>query len=417
MVHKRLYSFLTASNILYDGQYGFRPKRSTIDAMTEFTADVLPLLDKKEHCLAVYLDLSKAFDTINHNILLNKLRRYGVRGIALDWFKSYLKNRRQYVSYCGIHSRVMDIEYGVPQGSVLGPLLFILYTNDIPRCLHHCKTILFADDTTIYLTGAEVQTLYHQVNYDLDILDDWFKANQLSVNPSKTKYILFSRRDTASEHDLDLLIDDEKLERVHCTKFLGLFIDEHFIWDHHIEHCKKKVSRGVYAINMSKHLLSQRHLKTLYYSLIHPYLFYGIRLWGNTYQKHVKKLESVQKRAVRAIMGAKYNDPSTPLFKILNILKLKDLYELQTMHFVYDFVNLFLPRPLLNVYTYHGNIHRHNTRHSTDPKPPKVNSEIMRKSCMYTGPTLWLSLDNNIKSSRSKSIFKKRVKQRYLNVY
>ena len=116
-------------------------------------------------------------------------------------------------------------------------------------------------------------------------------------------------------------------------------------------------------------------------------------------------------------MGAKYNDPSTPLFKTLNILKLKYLYELQTMHFVYDFVNLFLPRSLLNVYTYHGNIHRHNTRHSTDPKPPKVNSEIMGKSIMYTGSTLWLSLDNNIKSSRSKSIFKKRVKKTYLNVY
>ena len=174
---KRLYSFLTASNIIYDRQYGFRPKRSTIYATTEFTADVL--LDKKEHCLVVYLDLSKAFDTINHNILLDTLRCYGVRCIALDWFKSYLKNRRQYVSYCGMHSRVMDIEYGVPQGSVLGSLLFILYTNDIPRCLYHCKTILFVDDTTIYLTGAEVQTLYHQVNYDLDILDDWFKANCL----------------------------------------------------------------------------------------------------------------------------------------------------------------------------------------------------------------------------------------------
>ena len=127
---------------------------------------------------------------------------------------------------------------------------------------------------------------------------------------------------------------------------------------------------------MSKHLLSQRHLKTLYYSLIHPYLLYGIRLWGNTYEKHVKQLESVQKRAVRAIMGAKYNDPSTPLFKILNILKLKDLYELQTMHFVYDFINFVLPRPLLNVYTYHGNIHRHNTRHSTDPKPPNMLNNI-----------------------------------------
>ena len=137
VVHKILYSFLTSSSIRYDRQYGLRPKRSTIDAITEFTADVL--LDKKDHCLAEYLYLSKAFDTINHNILLNKLRCYGVRGISLDWFKSYLKNRRQYVSYSGIYSRVMDIEYGVPQGSLPGSLLFILYTNDIPRCLHHCK--------------------------------------------------------------------------------------------------------------------------------------------------------------------------------------------------------------------------------------------------------------------------------------
>ena len=216
----RLYSFLTPSNILYDGQYGFRPKRSTIDAITEFTADVLPLLDKKEHCLSVYLDLSKAFDTINHNILLNKLRCYGVRGIALDWFKSYLKNRRQYVSYCGIHSRVMDIEYGVPQGSVLGALLLILYTNDIPRCLHHCKKKLFADDTTIYLTGAEVQTLYHQVNYDLDILDDWFKANQLSANPSKTKYKFFEFRTPESESERNLTN--------YLIFFLLLFYQEYF---------------------------------------------------------------------------------------------------------------------------------------------------------------------------------------------
>ena len=162
-----MYYFLRASNILCAGQYGFRLKRSAIDTITEFTSDVFPLLDKKEHCLAVYLDLTKAFDTINHNILLYKLRCYG--GIALDWFKSYPKNKRQYVNYSGIHSRVIDIEYGVPQGSVLGPLLFMLYTNDIP--------ILFADDTTIYHTGVEGQTLYHQVNYYLDILDDWFKAN------------------------------------------------------------------------------------------------------------------------------------------------------------------------------------------------------------------------------------------------
>ena len=148
VVHNRLYSFLIKNSILYDKQYGFRPKRSTIDAITEFTAGILPSLDRKKQCLSIYLDLSKAFDTINHSILLNKLKYYGIRGKPLEWFRSYLQQRKQYVSYLGVQSTTQNIEYGVPQGSVLGPLLFILYSNDIPNSLTYCQAILFADDTT-----------------------------------------------------------------------------------------------------------------------------------------------------------------------------------------------------------------------------------------------------------------------------
>ena len=128
--------------------YGFRPTRYTVDAITEFTTDVL---EKREKCISVYLDLSKAFDTINHNIMLSEIEYYGIRGKALEWFKSYLANRRQYVDYRGTHSEIKQIEYGVPQGSVLGSLLFIIYSNDIPHAITYCKTILFADDTTVYL--------------------------------------------------------------------------------------------------------------------------------------------------------------------------------------------------------------------------------------------------------------------------
>ena len=191
VVHNRLYSFLTKHNLLYCRQYGFRPKRSTIDAITEFTADVLPSLDSKKKCLSVYLDLSKAFDTINHDILLRKLQYYGVRGTTLAWFRSYLDQRRQYVSYLGTQSNTMVMSFGVPQGSVLGPLLFILYSNDTPNSLIHCKTILFADDTTVYIAGDNQQALYDQVNTDLKNLTDWFRANQLSVNPSKPNISYF----------------------------------------------------------------------------------------------------------------------------------------------------------------------------------------------------------------------------------
>ena len=149
IIHNRLYTFLNSQNIFYHSQYGFRPKHSTINAITEFTSHILSSLDKHEYSLSVFLDLSKAFDTIDHNILLRKLNYYGVRGVALDWFRSYLSDRK-FVTFKDSNSNILRVDCGVPQGSVLGPLLFIIYTNDLPNAIKHSKCILFADDTTIF---------------------------------------------------------------------------------------------------------------------------------------------------------------------------------------------------------------------------------------------------------------------------
>ena len=167
---------------------------STIDAIIDLTADVLPSLDKRVQCIDVYLDLSKAFDMINHGMLIKKLEYYGIRGKVLEWFKSYLYQRRQYVEYKGVQSEIKHTECSVPQGSVLGPLLFIIYSNDLPHSFQYCETIVFADGTTVYFTHANMQIMYRSVNSDLSTLDDWFRANKLSVNPTKTKYILFAKR-------------------------------------------------------------------------------------------------------------------------------------------------------------------------------------------------------------------------------
>ena len=417
VVHKRLYSFLARCDILCDKQYGFRPNWSTIDAVTDLTSDVLSSLDRNDMCLSVYLDLAKAFDTINHKILLNKLEYYGIRGRTLEWLRSYLDRRMQYVCYNGLKSETKPVEYGVPQGSVLGPLLFILYANDIPQCMSYCRTIIFADDTTVYQVGKDPHTMYRQVNFDLKTLTDWFKANQLSVNPSKTKSMLFKRSGYVNDINDYLCIETEPIELVQMTKFIGLYIDEHLTWQHHIDHCKKKASSGVYAINMCKYILSEKTLKMLYYSLVHPYIIYGIRLWGNAYQMHIKKLEVVQKKAIRAITGAKYNDASSPLFRPLKIMKFKDLRDMYIQHFVYEFVNDSLPKSLSHIFEYNRDIHRHNTRHSNDPRPLKANSDIMRRSLLCRGPILWIDLNIDIRNSRTKHIFKKRVMQNYLRTY
>ena len=162
-------SFLNKHDILSSDQYEFRCKRSTIDAITKFASDVLLSQDRKDYYLSVNLDLSKAFDTINHDILFKKLHHYGVRGKALEWLRSYLDQRQQYVSYMGQHSDTLGVSYGITQGSVLGLLLFILYTNDLSKSLLHCKTVLFADDTTVYFQSSSLDTVFERVTSDLSL--------------------------------------------------------------------------------------------------------------------------------------------------------------------------------------------------------------------------------------------------------
>ena len=192
VVYTRLYNFLQKEQLLYNSQYGFRTKHSTINAITEFVGKVLNGFENDQYTLSIFLDLSKAFDTIDHNIMLHKMNTYGIRGCANNWFKSYLSNRQQQVKYnSGVRSNPMWVTCGVPQGSVLGPLLFILYTNDIYKSLANSECILFADDTTIFKANKDINELIEFVKGDMNILIDWFRANKLSLNLSKTNCILF----------------------------------------------------------------------------------------------------------------------------------------------------------------------------------------------------------------------------------
>ena len=196
VVHKRIYNFINKHNLLNKSQYGFRPRHSTIDAITEYMAHLVDNLENREHTLSIYLDLSKAFDTIDHSILLNKLEYYGIRGISHNWLTSYLTHITQYVKINQSTSKTKPIICGVPQGSVLGPLLFILYSNDLSNASRNSNAIIFADDTSIFTHDSNIDNLYSKINDDLLTLTDWFRANKLSLNISKTNYMLFTHTAT-----------------------------------------------------------------------------------------------------------------------------------------------------------------------------------------------------------------------------
>jgi hypothetical protein len=335
IVHKRLYHFLNTQKAFYDSQYGFRPGYSTTAAITEFTSKLLESFDNKLNTIGVFLDLSKAFDTINHTTLLSKLRHYGVRGQALEWFRSYLSNRKQFVMYKNTSSLLREVTCGVPQGSVLGPLLFIIYTNDLPNALRFTRCVLFADDTTIYYSSRNLVHVIQNISVDLKHLTEWFKSNKLSLNISKTNYMLFTKNNKDYEQNINLRLSNENITRVNSTKFLGMIIDDKLNWQDHISHTKNKMSSGLYALNKSKHVLGKNHLKTLYHSLIHPYLSYGLLLWGSASKSLTKKIEVMQNKAIRSITNSKYNESALPLYKQLKILPIKHLYEQQLGKLMY----------------------------------------------------------------------------------
>ena len=436
IVCKKLTCFLENNNLISSSQYGFRSGHSTIHPMVQFMNYVSETLNKKQHAVAIFCDLRKAFDTCNHTILFKKMEKMGIRGLTLDWFKNYLTDRKQFVNINGASSNLLNSTIGVPQGSILGPILFLIYINDLPYC-STLLAILFADDTTLLASGDNIEELILHVNMEFKKIVTFFRSNMLSLHPEKTQFILFSNSNVAKGKEIKLNIDmnneNEKnpnlikeIKRVTsnsdfpAVKFLGVLFDPDLNFKMQIRNISSKISKSLYILRRVKNILSEKALKTLYYSLIHCHLVYGIHIWSSTTVGVLNDIKVKQKNAIRTITLSKYNAHTLPLFKKLKILPLDSLIYFFRLQFMSKYVNGMLPISFNNVWVKRENWRGENfsitLRNSDDFYIPTALLSQTERQPYYLFPKLWCEFQNNdIKIIRNHVEFNVALKNYLLN--
>ena len=276
LMYDRLYQYLVKFKLLYDFQFGFQKYKSTYMAIICLVDRLVSALEKGEIGIGIFIDFRKAFDTVDHAILLEKLNYYGIRGSALDWLQSYLCNRQQFVEFEGYSSNMQYLQCGVPQGSNLGPLLFLLYINDLAYVSPNLFAILFADDSNFFCTGKDIDDLVDAVNHELKAIVSWLNANKMSLNVDKTHFMIFKSHSKKVTREKNIIVNGCKISEVTSTKFLGVMIDSNLTWKPHIDYISKKIAKNVGIIIKARKIFDKDTLLTLYYSFIFPYLNYCI---------------------------------------------------------------------------------------------------------------------------------------------
>ena len=365
------------------------------------------------------LDLSKAFDLLDPSILLEKLKYYGVRGITNKWIESFLTNRKIQVRLDNTDSEIFEIELASPQGGVLSPLLFEILINDLPNCLKYSKSILFADDTTIWNSGHAVKVTFAQLKHDFNNVLHWLRTNRLFINIGKSALLHFKGNYKCKSFTPNLEVNGIRVPLVHSTKFLGIIIDDNVSWIPHIDQLNKKLSFALYQLRKVKHFLPLHVKKMLYYSQYYSHLSYGISTWGSMLTENKKqKLKVLQNRAICILCGLKEHGklpyPLKSYYKRNNILMFEEIIKVEQSKIAYRYMNDLLSDRLIKLFELPK--HKYNTRNRHNLRPKLFHKNIYSKSFMYACPSLWVDLPENLKIS-TLSTFKKNIKCHYLSKY
>ena len=417
LIFNRLSSFFNQFGIINNNQYGFQKGLSTELATTKFCEDVLKGLNNNDPSCAILLDLSKAFDSVNRKILLFKLYKYGIRGSAYNLLQSYLSNRKQFIKVGNIKSNYCDVEVGLPQGSIISPLLFLILINDLKNCTN-LQVINFADDTLIYHKINDPTNINLYINMEFDKVKQWMSANHLRINYSKTKHIIFSTNSSKLSlfNKISIKGDNNNvIERVEDCKYLGIFLDEKLTWKKHIEHIMKKLSKTIGVFYRIRRLLNKSSLVLILKSLFITHLKYGILCYGRANKTNLKPLNILFNRALRCINFYKQKEIRvSQLYTDQQVLTLDNMFTLEIAKFSYKFKNNKLPSSFDHIFTETSAIHNHNTRTSNNFFQNRQLRQFGFNSVTHIGTKIWNKIPTQIQSQKNYSLFCSKFKKHLL---
>lgn len=331
ILYNRLNTHLLKNNILNDRQFGFRANSNTLAAAVDLITNINTNIDKKNIALGIFIDLKKAFDTVSHQKLLQKLNNIGVTGTALSMFESNLQNRYQVVKINNHTSQPQNVSYGIAQGSKIGPLIFLIYINSITNIGLKGQLTLYADDTSMFYFGKCIHTMISDAQSDLDLLNEWFKYNLLTINPSKTSYMIFAAKNKLLPQQLTpLMINNEIIQRSRQEKYLGLWIDDNLTWKTHINYISTKLVSLLGALRRISHCIPKKISTIIYNSLVKSHLEYLVEIWGSAATSNLNALQRTQNKIIKVLYHYPYLTPTKELYKKTKLLDIKQLYEYGT---------------------------------------------------------------------------------------
>ena len=411
---KRMDNFLTKFNIINPRQFGFQKGVSTEDAVNSIYNNYINAIERNEITCSIFLDIKKAFDAVDHQLLLTKLYRYGFRGKFYELLKSFLSERYQLVMIQGVFSELQKVVCGVPQGSVLGPQFFKIFINDIPL-ISKFDTHIFADDTCLSITNTNPNLLEKIVITELGKISTWFKTNKLCLNYTKTWYMITTNKKI--NYNFNIKIDNHPILEAQEVKYLGVTIDKKLTWKSHLSNVVTKVSRGSYALSRLRHFVNMETLRKVYHALVHPHLQYCLMSWGTAAITNFNKLFVKQKIILKLMTFNIFNTPSNPIFLQLNLLKLPDMYKLKIAISTYNSTNTNNQNnnnivPLDSIHNYGT-----RSRQRGDLFVPSVRTTKGQRSFTYQSSIIWNNIPLNIRKSTSVQIFKNKFKQYLISQY